>query len=177
MLPSVPPATVVVGQPPTRPSREVLLEVDQAPQYVWVFFEAYQHGVHRSGEEDTANKRRGQHKFLPQSLNDVRPFRMLTVIRSHGSSHALMGLADSRCHLLWYAEACEHQPQQLSRPTESHDFWTSMKHIHVRMHCTRGGGVYRSSSGLLQPAHNKQHADRGGQRPHCSTGSFPSASQ
>ena len=52
--------------------------------------------------------------IIAQSLRDVKTFRALTVIRAHANSHAFVELDKNGQHRLWYAEACEHYPQQLS---------------------------------------------------------------
>ena len=87
--------------------------MNRVPQNVWVLTEAYQDGMYHSGEKYIKKKGR-QYTSLPQSLGDVKPFRLLTFIHAHASSHAFVELADNCLHILWYAKACEHNPQQLS---------------------------------------------------------------
>ena len=73
-----------VAQPPARPP-EVLVEVHQAPQNVWVLTgNLAGRNVWRCGEKYIAKKRR-QYTSLPQSLSDGVPFIVFTVIRTYAS--------------------------------------------------------------------------------------------
>ena len=88
---------------------------------------------------------------MPQSLSDVKPFRVLTVIRTHASSHAFVELAGNGQHLAWYAEACEHHPQQLS---------VDGVICFLEIDEARLQGGSPSSSEFLQSAHDEQHVHR-----------------
>ena len=115
-------------------------------------------------------KRRGrQITFLPQSLGDVKPLKLLAVIRTH-ASHGFVELADNGQHLLWYAEACEHHPQQLS---------VDGVICSLEIDEAREQRDSPSLSEFLQSAQTNSIStvDRAGQKPHCSSGSIPSVSQ
>ena len=92
-------------------------------------------------------KKGRQYTSLPQSLGHVKPFRLLTIIRTHVSSHAFVELADNGQHLLWYAEACEHHPQQLS--VHRVICFLEIDEVHVQRD-------FPSSSEFLQSAHDEQ---------------------
>ena len=79
---------------PRRVLLTVILEMNQIPHNVRGLTEAYYHGVCPSSEENI-EKKRSLHMSLPQPLSDVKPHRVLTTIRTHASSHALMELADN----------------------------------------------------------------------------------
>ena len=85
---------------------------------------------------------------LAQSLNGVKPFTVLTVIRTHASSYAFVELADNGQHLLWYSEACEHHPQQLS--VDGVICFLEIAEAHAQ-------GDSPSSSEFLQSSHDEQH--------------------
>ena len=84
---------------------------------------------------------------MPQSLSDVKPFRVLTGIRIHASSHDFVELAHNGQHLR-YAEACEHHPQQLSIDGV-------IRVLEIDEAFVQGGSP--SSSEFLQSALDEQH--------------------
>ena len=86
------------------------------------------------------------HILEPQSLSDVMPFIVFTVIRTPESSHVFVELTKNDQHRLGYAETCEHHPQPLS---VDGILW----HLEIdEEHQQRDSP---SSSEFLQAAHNE----------------------
>ena len=96
---------------------------------------------------------------------------MLTIIRTHVSSHAFMELADNGQHLLSYTEAYKHHSYQLFRLTELYAFWRSMKHLY------KGISLARSTSCSRHTTNSMSIFERAGRKPHSSSGSILLASQ
>ena len=103
--------------------------------------------MYHSSEEYIGQKRR-QHTSLPQPLSDVKPFRVLPVIRTHASSHAFVELADNDYNsIVSGTQKRASATYKSSWSTESYAL--SMKHMY------RGGGS-SSLSEVLPSKHLEQ---------------------
>ncbi|MEP4803087.1 MAG: hypothetical protein ABJZ69_01675 [Hyphomicrobiales bacterium] len=88
---------------------------------------------------------------MPQLLRDVKPLRVLAVIRTHASPHAIVEIADKSNILGWYAKPSEYLPQQLSVIRVVR--FLQIDEAHVQ-------GRFPLSSELLQSAYDEQHINR-----------------
>ena len=101
----------------------------------------------------------------------IEPFRVVAVIITHASPHAILEITDNSPHLAWYAKACMSASHSSSRSTESYAFfrWTKRSY--------RGVFLCPPSYSNQCTTNNISIVDRAGRKPHCSSASNPSVSQ
>lgn len=142
----------------------------RVPQNIWVLSEAYNPDVYDSSKEGNKQKQR-KHTSLPQPLNDVKPFRVLTAIRTHTSSRAIVELNENGWRIPLVRQTRASTNPNSSRLTESYACRRSTKHIHMGIVPALPTSRSRRTSNSLPTLH------RPGQKPHRPSRSIPLASQ